>query len=146
MAEIIRPSGPEKIAVSTIYEDGRLKYDFEEHLLETRGCTFNVPRTQRRTLAVLLSKPGELITFAEFASAFSWLTPISGMISLRNNIIYLRKKVDGPNATKSCIVSISGHGYKYVPTELQDESLADIISQYGLRVSYFSVEGLREGS
>jgi DNA-binding response OmpR family regulator len=97
------------------YADGLLEVDFVDHQVRLQGVTVDVTPTEFRLVAAFVRHPRHVLSLGQLLEA-AWNDPTGiGPDRVKFAILRLRRKLGNESASASCIESVRGFGYRYLP-------------------------------
>ena len=101
-----------------IFEDERLRYDYENRELTVNGKPVHLTETEHALLRLYTLDPDRLVSYSAFRGIsykYRGLYDIDLHELVKVHNYRLRHKIDPPDTNASCIQVDKGAGYRYIP-------------------------------
>ncbi len=114
VAALLRRSPPVPTgAKADVYDDGRVRVDFANHVVEADGGAVNLTPTEFRLLAALVRHAGQVLSPGQLLELGCSDPSGSGPGRVKFTVLGLRRKMGWGDARNCPIENVRGFGYRY---------------------------------
>lgn len=99
-----------------VYYDARITHNYTNRTLEIDGVEVHLSPNEHGLLLLFTKTPNQLVPYPAFRDpGYEGAKGKQLHDVIKVQVRRLRAKIDPPNAERSCIVAVSGVGYRFTP-------------------------------